>query len=872
MNSYIVQGSIDDKPHFIFLEKLKAMFITIIEKEKTSKDLKITLSNSPDLNLMNYFKEIDTKDKGYIDVKDLEIFLQKKYISFNEPTIRRFIHQYDKSQKFHLIYDDFCQIFQPYNHVIENLNKQGEEKAEREIFLNIFKNAFDLIEKINEITNDIRKTNNFTTYEAFMGITKGNKYLDEEFINHFLEHKYEKEEIKNLIYLIDLNNDSLISYEEFQDFFVPLIKYTEEIDINNNFDNNENINENEEINNYELDNNINFDSNDKGNDIVNYEKSGKFRRKKSNYDKKENNDLFNCEDNNDKKYYSTFSQKIYKEKKISPNKTIKIESKYNNYMNNYNDDKDYEEKNYKSMNNLKYNHKNFNNSIPRENDLKSSQESDNKENTNYYNDNFSDNNNDCDVDIDNECDDDYCKFYKKTQKILSSSKMNKSKEKIIKKFQNMPISNYQHINEKKEKYKYNNNNLNKDKEYFNNKYGNENQDNNVYRNIKRDNDYILNILDDNKSNFRNNKKVNNYNIIHTEVEYLPKNKNFKIEKNEEINLSDRNNNKKSKYNYNSIKKEEKIVNLNNFTCGPKTESGKESSSPKKNNLYNNNYNNESYSLSNDNNKITKNINISNTHDNNYLEEENNILESFSDRINKEALNQKLKENNNPSLTNFIKYIQYLVKNEKKTIDIKDKLCLREDVTLKELFCIFDYNKKNNISKAEFKSVCKKLFGLYPTSDQIILVFKRYDKNSDDNLDIKEFLRMIKPIKEEYASFLFNKKVSGSQNGGYQKLTMKSKKLLINVIRNIIEDEGNYYKFKDDIIEQNLFDLKQLWENIFKYSNNNKGLDKIEMNKLLIDNGCSLSQYDLDILYNKIDFDDDQIISYEDLQHEFVNYY
>ena len=132
--------------------------------------------------------------------------------------------------------------------------------------------------------------------------------------------------------------------------------------------------------------------------------------------------------------------------------------------------------------------------------------------------------------------------------------------------------------------------------------------------------------------------------------------------------------------------------------------------------------------------------------------------------------------------------------------------------------------------------------------------------------------MIKPIKEEYSSFLFNKKVSGSQKGGYQKLTMKSKKLLINVIRNIIEDEGNYYKFKDDIIEQNLFDLKQLWENIFKYSNNNKGLDKIEMNKLLIDNGCSLSQYDLDILYNKIDFDDDQIISYEDLQHEFVNYY
>ena len=75
---------------------------------------------------------------------------------------------------------------------------------------------------------DIRKTSNFTTYEAFMGITKGNKYLDEEFLNHFLEHKYNSEEVKNIIYLIDKNNDKLISYEEFQDFLIPLLQYNDE--------------------------------------------------------------------------------------------------------------------------------------------------------------------------------------------------------------------------------------------------------------------------------------------------------------------------------------------------------------------------------------------------------------------------------------------------------------------------------------------------------------------------------------------------------------------------------------------------------------------------------------------------------------------
>jgi Ca2+-binding EF-hand superfamily protein len=278
--------------------------------------------------------------------------------------------------------------------------------------------------------------------------------------------------------------------------------------------------------------------------------------------------------------------------------------------------------------------------------------------------------------------------------------------------------------------------------------------------------------------------------------------------------------------------------------------------------------------------MSKHINISESHksnnshnfNNNVYEDNNNIMESFSDKINRETLNKKIKEYNNTSLINFIKYIQYLVKCEKKTIGNKDQLSLREDISLKELFCIFDYNKKNNISKNEFKIVCKKIFGLYPTSDQIILVFKRYDKNKDDNLNLREFLGMIKPLKEEYASFLFNKKKNETKNEGYQQLSMKSKKLLVEVVRGIIEDEGNYYKFKDDMINQNLFELNALWENISKYSNNNKGLDKLEMNKLLTDNGCSLSQYDLDVLFNKMDYDDDQVISYEDLTEEFVNYY
>ena len=107
--------------------------------------------------------------------------------------------------------------------------------------------------------------------------------------------------------------------------------------------------------------------------------------------------------------------------------------------------------------------------------------------------------------------------------------------------------------------------------------------------------------------------------------------------------------------------------------------------------------------------------------------------------------------------------------------------------------------------------------------------------------------MITPIKEEYSNFLINKKNDKNEKFGYQKLIMKTKKLLI---KNIIKDEGNYYKLKDDIINQNLFNLKELWDYLCKYSNNNKGLDKLEMKKILIDNGFHFMQYDSDILFNK----------------------
>ena len=354
MNSYRKYQSKNENPQFIFLEKIKAMFTTIIEKERITNNLKISLSDSSDSNLIKYFNEIDKNNMGYIDVKDLQRYLQDNFIFLNELIIRRFIHQFDKNQKFSLVYEDFRNIFKPYIEYSDDFNQINNDLSTKDKFLNILKSTLELIEKINEMTCDISKTNNFTSYEAFMGITKGNKYLDEEFMTHFLEHNYNNKEIKHLIYIIDLNNDFLISYEEFQEFFTPLIKHKEQIKIDNNYEF-DNLKENL-LNNYNNYNENNFKEK-YDNDIVNYEKSGIYNFKKKEYN---NRNINNILDEDDKKYYNTYTQKVNNFENISSNKTINFDSGYelyrikNNIYTSFKDYDDYLDKNYNTMKDFKY--------------------------------------------------------------------------------------------------------------------------------------------------------------------------------------------------------------------------------------------------------------------------------------------------------------------------------------------------------------------------------------------------------------------------------------------------------------------------------------------------------------------------------------
>ena len=218
-----------------------------------------------------------------------------------------------------------------------------------------------------------------------------------------------------------------------------------------------------------------------------------------------------------------------------------------------------------------------------------------------------------------------------------------------------------------------------------------------------------------------------------------------------------------------------------------------------------------------------------------------------------------------SINIFLDYIDNILKLESTCLILKESLALREDITFKELFCLFDYHKNKNISVHEFKKVCKNILGLYPTTDQVTLIFKRYDMNKDEKLDLKEFLNMISPIKKEYLSILFGDK--RIQKPFRSELSDKSKKIIENLTKDIILNETNYYEIKEKM-RMNNFNKKEVWNILMQFSKNKNYLNKKNFDRFLKAHSYYLTSYEIDIIFNKFDFDKDNHLSMNDFNHEF----
>jgi Ca2+-binding EF-hand superfamily protein len=241
------------------------------------------------------------------------------------------------------------------------------------------------------------------------------------------------------------------------------------------------------------------------------------------------------------------------------------------------------------------------------------------------------------------------------------------------------------------------------------------------------------------------------------------------------------------------------------------------------------------------------------------------------KIKKSPLEEKIKgetSNKNDSIDRldrgdinlFLEYINLIIIYENKMEEIKENLSLREDLSFKEIFLLFDKEQKNYISLDNFQLICKKVFNLFPTIDQVKLVFKRYKRilafNKDDNiiLNLEDFYQMLFPEKVEYINIVERKNTIDKTN---IRLTKKSKNILTQLIKLLIQKETSYYKIKNKL---NKASLENIWKEIAKFSNHEGKIYKKEMEKFLEEYSYFLNENQIDIIFSMFDKEKKQVIS------------
>ena len=817
--------------------KIKELFILIISELSENLILKHQLFSCQGFYPDILFLKLDYFSKKNICTQDILHYLEQHNYKFNDEIVRKFIKRYDKHENYNLIYDDFLKIISPND---KNINYNKQINNIDEIFCNILINELKLIGIIGENALQIIHSNNeFDSYNIFKEMSKNGNYITKEILYNFLENKFNENEINLLLYYIDSNNDGLISYEDFHDLLMPIksdFNYDERnlnechINYNLDFNNlNNNINLNEK-NNFNYQNNCNdynkkFLSNQ--NDYMLYNDLNLPKNCDNIYNENNinENNLDNIENKqNQEKFDSGNNNLNYPI--INNEEFIQLYNKYYNNSNDINENQNQNEICEEIKNNTT---KDFFPKILKEEEISIP---DYKENTYSSGQKFlnnipnelikKNNNNDS---VYNEENKNIYPNYNQNQNIIPNNKEEDLNE-------NLNINQYQNLNEEE-----NNDKVNQIPENTNN-----------INNPITLQQFPLTFGYNQKNNFQNpNINDENNNIINNNIngntQIMPNMEKDKIYYKEEMNHYIK------KYLYNNININDNEIH-NYQTFNNKINLNKE--------IYNdskyNDFPSKTYSFP-IKEKEKENININSN-------KENVKIEKKTKKHSNKNKNNDLIEDINI----FLEFINLIILNENRIEHIKESLALREDLSLNEIFYLFDKEQKNFISTNDFYFICRKIFNLFPTLDQINLLFKRYTKgliNKQQNitLNLNEFFEMMTPIKNEFKNMINKKKLNDKLR---IKLSKKSKNILRELIKSLILKETNYYKIKSKLKEKS---IEKIWKEISKYSKNEEKINQKEMNKFLEKYGYFLGNSQLEKIFFIFDKEKKGNINYDNFFEE-----
>ena len=237
------------------------------ERDLTQNKINILLKYSQK-QIFNFFiQENNSENPNYISSKSII----NKLTSFKEKEINKIIKIYDKDNDSLLNYKEFYYFISPKyidTNIDELRNKKNKEINNEKIDetgINLLKNIFNIEIKnlkelsfiINTIINNLNFSKDINPYLYLFKLIKGNNEQN-DYINEYLlindillfinknskkEIKIYEQDIANLIFRFDYDNDLKLNFKEFTNMINYFINNNKEKNLKNNkFSNNRNIN------------------------------------------------------------------------------------------------------------------------------------------------------------------------------------------------------------------------------------------------------------------------------------------------------------------------------------------------------------------------------------------------------------------------------------------------------------------------------------------------------------------------------------------------------------------------------------------------------------------------------------------------------
>ncbi|OMJ80599.1 hypothetical protein SteCoe_19143 [Stentor coeruleus] len=198
--------------------------------EKTIELSRISLCEKYDFS-PDYFASMISPN-GFISSRDLKQFLNSHRITAQDSEIYMVIKQFSCMQDGRLTIEDFYQIFLPSTN--PNLRSRSISrpliKTYSEFtmicFLKVLQEELKLQSELEKLKEELYKQKDFSVYGAFETLARGKQVFNEVDIAEFMK-KFRRnttsDEIDAFLRRVDLEDDIVVSYNEFLEFIIPFV-------------------------------------------------------------------------------------------------------------------------------------------------------------------------------------------------------------------------------------------------------------------------------------------------------------------------------------------------------------------------------------------------------------------------------------------------------------------------------------------------------------------------------------------------------------------------------------------------------------------------------------------------------------------------